>query len=105
MKKKNNKSVKKSINSSGKSDYADFIGRRVLIRTVSLYYVGEVKEERAGVLVLSLASWVADTGRFSVALATGKLGEVEPYVSDVLVAKGAIVDVTEWKHDLPRVAI
>jgi hypothetical protein len=52
---------------------------------------------------LTDASWVADTGRFGAALATGTLNEVERFVDDVWVALGAIVDITLWGHPLPAV--
>lgn len=78
------------------------IGRNYLIRTVTNYYTGKLLEVCDGELVLSEAAWVADTGRFSEALKTGSLKEVEPYPDLVIVSRGAIVDVSRWDHDLPR---
>jgi hypothetical protein len=78
---------------------------KVLIRTVTNYYVGElVDTDEEGFLSLAHASWVADTGRFSAALKTGTLSEVEPYPADdvVLVNKGAVVDIAPWHHELPE---
>ena len=54
-------------------------------------------------LVLSNASWVADTGRFSLALSNGTLNEVEMFVNDVIVSRGGVIDATEWIHQLPTV--
>jgi hypothetical protein len=51
---------------------------------------------------LSDAAWIADTGRWSAALATGKLSEVEPYPDLCIVSRAAIVDVAPWLHPLPR---
>lgn len=56
-----------------------------------------------GEIVLADAAWIADSGRFSVALATGTLSEVEPYPGECIVSRGAIVDVSLWAHPLPRV--
>jgi hypothetical protein len=53
-------------------------------------------------LVMSSASWVADTGRFYDALKTGKLNEVEPFTDDVIVGRGSIIDATIWTHKLPK---
>ena len=53
--------------------------------------------------LLDDAAWVADSGRFSTALTTGELNEVEPFPGSCYVSRGAIVDVSPWQHDLPRV--
>jgi len=79
------------------------VGRAYFIRTVTHYITGRLvglgKEE----LILSQAAWIADTGRYSTALTSGVLNEVEPYPANalVLVGRGAIVDATEWAHELP----
>jgi len=68
-----------------------------------MYYTGRVALVKASEVVLSDAAWIADTGRFADALARGTLSEVEPFIGPVSINRGAIVDVTEWKHALPRV--
>ena len=80
------------------------VGKNVLIRTVTHYHLGKVEAIEDGFVRLSSASWVADTGRFGQALAIGTLSEVEPFVDDVFVSLGAIVDVTTWNHPLPTEA-
>ncbi len=77
---------------------------KVFIRTVTHYHVGRVVSIDDRWIVLDTASWVADTGRFSVALATGTLGEVEPFAGPVWVAVGSVIDVTSWPYALPTVA-
>ena len=80
-------------------------GKNVLVRTVTHYYTGRLASDGGdGWLQLDDAAWIADTGRFSVALAGGELDEVEPYPGTCWVAAGAVVDVSEWAHDLPRTA-
>lgn len=76
----------------------------VIVRTVTHYYVGNLVKEDDRWLYLDDCSWIADTGRWSTALGTGVLNEVEPYPSGVIVriAIGAVVDVAAWQHDLPR---
>ena len=80
------------------------IGGHFIIRTVTMYYTGRIIEVYPGELVLADAAWIADTGRWSTALATGKLTEVEPYPCEgfCIVSRAAIVDVSPWLHSLPR---
>ena len=70
-------------------------GKNILIRTVTNFYTGRVIEENSKFLRLEKAAWIADTGRFSDALASSIFGEVEPYPRPVIVMKAAMVDVTE----------
>lgn len=78
------------------------VGNSVLVRTVTHYYTGRIREFNAESILLEDAAWIADTGRWSQALETGALSEVEPFLDAVLVFRGAGVDVTHWKHPLPR---
>jgi hypothetical protein len=77
-------------------------GKAVLIRTVTSYFTGRVLDMDDQWIHLGDAAWIADTGRFSNALRTGELEEVEPYPSDCLVSRQAVVDLCEWSHQLPR---
>ena len=78
------------------------IGEPVFIRTVTMYYVGRLKEVYEHELVLTECSWVADTGRFHNALKDGVFSEVEPFVSEeVIVARGGLIDVCHWGHAIP----
>ena len=81
----------------------ELIGENVFIRTVTMYHTGKVVAVSDKFVTLSDAAWIADTGRFSDALKTGNLSEVEPVEGLVRVSLGAIVDVFEWKHELPRI--
>lgn len=77
------------------------VGTKVLIRTVTFYYLGEVKAVYPHELVLDSTTWVADTGLFGAAIAKGELGETEYMGNDVVVGRGAVVDCVLWRHDLP----
>jgi hypothetical protein len=77
------------------------IGKNYLIRTVTMIQLGTLVCVTEKEIVLSNACWVADTGRFSEALKTGSLNEVEMFVSNVIVGRGAIMDATEWLNKLP----
>ena len=78
------------------------IGKSYLIRTVTMIVLGKLESVYETELVLSSASWVADTGRFYDALKTGKLNEVEPFIDDAIVGRSALIDATIWQHKLPR---
>jgi hypothetical protein len=82
-------------------DMTQLIGKKVFVRTVTNYYTGRLVSTE-GYLHLEDAAWIADTGRFANALETGKLNEIEPYPADCWVSAGAVVDLCEWRHDLPR---
>lgn len=77
----------------------------VFIRTVTMHYTGRLVEVGPSELVLEDAAWVADSGRFGAALASGDLKEVEPFPAGrVVIGRGAVVDCVAWPHDLPRCA-
>ena len=78
------------------------VGNAVFLRTVTHYYTGRIAELTEQSVVLTEAAWIADTGRFGAALASGTLDEVEPFPGAVEIGRGAIVDVTMWVHALPR---
>jgi len=78
------------------------VGQSYLIRTVTMIQVGRLEAVYEQELVLSSASWVADTGRFHNALKTGKLAEVEPFPDVAIIGRGSIVDAAEWSFVLPR---
>ena len=78
------------------------VGQKVFIRSITHYYTGVVAALSKDEIVLIDAAWVADTGRFSAALESGTLEEVEPFHAPVSVGRGAVVDVTYWPHPLPR---
>jgi hypothetical protein len=88
----------RTMNEKGK--YDSLIGKKLFIRTVTYHLVGEVKDTLGDLLVLTNASWVADSGRFGAALESGELDEVE-YVGDAWVNMGAVADMFPWAHNLP----
>lgn len=80
------------------------IGESVFIRTVTYHYIGKIVGVYANEITLIDATWVADSGRWSAALKTGTLSEVEPFPDGevVVISRGTIVDVSPWRHALPR---
>lgn len=76
------------------------LGEKYLIRCVTHFQLGRLKAVTDSDLVLSEASWVADTGRFNEAIQKGSISENEPFHGDCIVSRGAIVDAVVWPHDL-----
>lgn len=77
------------------------IGKSYFIRTVTYHVIGTVDRIKGAFLVLSDASWVADSGRFSKAISEGELNEVE-YIGEMIVNTLAIADATRWLHKNPK---
>ena len=75
-------------------------GKSYFMRTVTYHIVGKVKDIIGNFLILENASWIADSGRFSNAIKTGVLDEVEP-VGDWMLNMESITDGGEWIHELP----
>lgn len=77
------------------------VGEKYMIRGVTNYMLGEVREIVGDFLVLDNASWVADTGKFSEALEKGTLSEVERVPNGTIINTGSICDAQPWLLDLP----
>lgn len=80
------------------------IGANYQIRTVTMIYTGKLLAVHPLEMVISDASWIADTGRFADACARGTYSEVEPYPEgrQVVIGRGAIVDAFVIEFPLPR---
>lgn len=79
------------------------VGKKYFIRTVTMILCGECVADTDDMVVLTKASWIADTGRYQQALENGNFNEVELYPSDaeIFVSKGSIVDGFSPNFDLP----
>jgi len=82
------------------------VGKSYFIRTVTMAIVGKLEGIHENELVLSSASWVADSGRFSEVFTKGleasSNSEIEPFKNNVIVGRGAIVDCSEYDFELPN---
>ncbi len=78
------------------------LGQKYYIRTVTHHYVGRLVQKDEKDFVMGECSWIADSGRWSNALATGTLDEVEPYPGQAIINRGAICDSSVWNHPLPK---
>jgi hypothetical protein len=92
-----------AIASAAMDEHAYPLGKAVIIRCVTHYYTGKIVRVTPGELVIVDAAWIADAGRWGQALVDGSVNEVEPYPDgEVIVSRGAVVDVAEWHSPLPR---
>ena len=88
--------------------FGKLTGKAVFIRTVTSYFTGALEGiTDDGFLELQDAAWIAVTSRFGTMLAEGISGgdvEIEPYPANlaVFINLNAVVDISEWKHALPR---
>lgn len=78
------------------------IGKKYFIRTVTYFMTGELIEIYDHEIVIDKCAWIADTGRYSDCFIKGDFDEIEPVPGKVIINRHAIIDVTEWNHDLPR---
>ena len=77
------------------------IGKSYLIRTVTLYYTGRVKNIIGKFIQLEEAAWIPDTGRWMEASEKGTFSEVEPFANDPWVNTDSIIDFQEITYKLP----
>lgn len=97
------KVVKKKSDSQYRNAEVPFkIGSAYFIRTVTYFATGKLKAIVGHFLVLEDAAWIADTGRFSDAIAKGIMSEVEPVNVDMFVNINSITDAFPFKFKLPR---
>ena len=84
--------------------FQPLMGKNVMVRTVTMILVGHLEAVYPGELVLIDAAWIPDTGRYKQFISEGVFDECEPYPDGqlVIVGRGALVDLTEWNHPLPR---
>ena len=72
------------------------IGKNYLIRTVTMIDTGILVAVTPQELVLEEAAWIADTGRFTQAVAKAEFGEVEPFPAGrVIIGRGAVIDAVQ----------
>ena len=82
---------------------ATFLTKSVFIRTVTHHYTGKLLCVKDGFLMLKDCAWISDDGRFSTALSSGVFEEIEPFLDGIVfIGLGAILDISEFMHELPR---
>ncbi len=79
------------------------VGKVYFIRTVTHYFTGRLEWVGEKELAISSACWIADTGRFNEFLKDkNKVNEAEPFPegSTVVIGRGALIDLVEYKPSL-----
>ena len=94
-------SSKKSAQQFKDLDVPFQVGKAYFIRTVTYFATGRVKAIVGQFLVLEEAAWIADTGRFSDAMAKGVMSEVEPVEVTMYLNMNSITDAFDWNKPLP----
>lgn len=79
------------------------VNKKYFIQTITMSYTGCLVAVNDKELVLQDAAWIADTGRFNVAMSKGTFNEVEPMPSGrkVVIGRGAVVMGMQITFDLP----
>ena len=77
------------------------VGKKYFIRTVTMYYTGQLKSVNGKFLILEDCAWIADTGRFNETIKDGSFSEIEPFPKDLILNSDSIVDATEINFKLP----
>jgi len=82
---------------------AGLVGKEVMVRTVTMIYIGKLLAVGELELTLSNVVWIPETGRWSQFIADGDINECEPYPVSmaVLIGRGSIIDVCEWISKIP----
>jgi hypothetical protein len=80
------------------------IGKKYLIRTVTMIYTGKLKQIYDKELVLNECAWIPETERWANTCKNGTFKEVEPYPekADVIIGRDAILDCFEVSWNLPK---
>jgi hypothetical protein len=80
------------------------IGKNYMIRTVTMIYTGHLIAEYDKELVLTSVAWIPETARWKESCAKGNFNEVEPYPekTEVIIGKGAILDMFVVDWELPK---
>ena len=73
------------------------VGENYFIRTVTHHHTGKLVAVTPHELVVENAAWIADDGRLSTSLETGKFNEVEmfPAGSYVIIGRGSLIDAVQ----------
>jgi hypothetical protein len=71
------------------------IGKIYIFRTVTMIYVGQVKEIRGNEILVENCSWVAETSRWNEFVKLVNPRESEVYTNDVILFYSSMLDITE----------
>ena len=81
------------------------VGSDYVVRTVTMIYLGKLKDINSTELLLEDCAWGPETSRWNEFLNGKAPHEMEPYPHDVIIGRGAILDATIYKSKLKREVI
>lgn len=81
------------------------IGKDYCVRTVTMIYIGVLKNLNGQELLLEDVAWVPDTSRWNEFVRGKEPHEMEPYENDVIISRGAILDATVMDKKIKRKVI
>jgi len=70
-------------------------GKIYAVRTVTMIYTGKLKAINEQEFLFESCAWIPETERWADFAKDGSHKEAEPYTNDVVISRGAILDVTE----------
>jgi len=79
------------------------IGKKYLIRTVTMIFTGRLVQVTSHELVITDAAWIAETERWADTVRDGRFKEVEPFPdgAHVIIGRGSIIDAVAVDWALP----
>jgi hypothetical protein len=83
------------LNSETKHDCFLKVGTIYAFRTVTMIYTGRLKAINDKEFLIESAAWIPETERWAQFVDNGAHKEAEPYKRDVVLNRGALLDVTE----------
>lgn len=80
------------------------VGKKYLIRTVTMIFTGSLVQATPNELVITDAAWIAETCRWADTVREGVFNEVEPFPdkAHVIISRGSIIDAVMVDWALPR---
>ena len=80
------------------------VGEKYLIRTITMIYTGKLIKVFKNELVFTNCCWIPETERWNESVREGIFKETEPYPpkSEVIISRGAILDIVKVDWNLPN---
>jgi hypothetical protein len=81
------------------------IGKDYMIRTVTMIYLGVLKNFNDKELLFEDVAWIPETSRWNEFVNGAKPNEMEPYPNDVIIGRSALLDATVMTKKIKREVI
>lgn len=80
------------------------IGEKYLIRTITMIYTGKLVKVFDKEMVFTNCCWIPETERWNESVMDGIFKEIEPYPteSEVIINRGAVLDMVKVNWNLPN---